>query len=80
MLAVEDDVLLGDDRHLSCSLGLAESVVCAARVDADVMYSNVLDGQSHVTKIEKCRDSWTYNIKIFVITTYNILNLIILSY
>lgn len=80
MLAVEDDVLLGDDRHLSCSLGLAESVVCAARVDADVMYSNVLDGQSHVTKIEKCRDSWTYNIKILVITTYNILNLIILSY
>lgn len=57
MLAVEDYVLLGDDRHLSCSLGLAESVVCAACVDADIMYSNVLDGQSHVTKIEKCRDS-----------------------
>lgn len=80
MLAVEDDVLLGDDRHLSCSLGLAESVVCAARVDSDVMYSNVLDGQSHVTKIEKCRDSWTYNINILVFTTYNILKLIILSY
>lgn len=76
MLAVEDYVLLGDDRHLSCRLGLAESVVCAAGVDADVMYSNVLDGQSHVTKIEKCRDSWTYNRQFFVIKTHNIFDVL----
>lgn len=60
MLTVKNDVLLCDDRHLSCSLSLSKRVVRTTCIDAYIMNSNILDGESHVTKVEKCRNSWTW--------------------